>query len=74
MDFQSLYGQSLLSNPSITSQWLETAYYFDVHMSTTNKLSFYMRLLNTSLPFGTDLMFATRSNQTTYLSPGNYSL
>lgn len=73
LDFQSLYGQSLLSNPSIISQWLGTAYAFSYN-DIGDRLSFYLKSISPSLPYGYDLMLVTRSNQTAYLSPGNYSL
>ncbi len=73
LDFQSLYGQSLLSNPSIISQWLGTADAFSYN-DIGDRLSFYLKSISPSLPYGWDLMLATRSNQTAYLAPGNYSL
>ena len=73
LDFQSLYGQSLFSDPSIISQWLGTAYRYS-YSGIGEDLEFYMRSTSTSLPRGWSALIATRSNQTAYLAPGNYSL
>ncbi|MHA1614322.1 MAG: hypothetical protein ACTSYJ_05715 [Candidatus Thorarchaeota archaeon] len=74
LDFQSLYGHSLFTNPSIVSQWLGTAYQYDFFNDVGDRLSFFLKSVSATLPYGFDLMPATRSNQTTYLQPGYYSL
>jgi len=74
LDFQTLYGQSLFTDSSIVSQWLGSAYSFDYSDSIGARLSFFMKRISSSLPYGFDLMLGTRSNQTAYLSPGYQSL
>ncbi|MFW9869884.1 MAG: hypothetical protein ACFFEL_09680 [Candidatus Thorarchaeota archaeon] len=73
MDFQSLYGFSLLSNPSIISQWLGTSNIFSFD-SVGEDLSLYLKSYNIASPYGYDLMLVTKSNQTMYLTSGNYNL
>lgn len=73
LDFQTLYGQSLFSNPTIVSQWLGTEGIYGYH-NIGQELTFYLRSFTKSSPYGSNYMLATGSNQTAYLLPGNYSL